>query len=255
VVRSLFVLAGLAACKVPDVDLNSRMCPCVDGWTCDPTTQRCVQSVVDAAVDMPVAPTCPGFFCDDFESGDTSRWSGTSVTPTATLVVQTATVHRGMHALDGNVPAIADGSIAAVVEHFPAKSSGMIAARGWFYLPQPLIHFDSVITVFGAPNHYITVDADDTQNWTVTENGTASADHHSAAIAMQNAWVCVEVNYTFAPATITLYLGDVPIIDVPAVDTGPAYTEARVGVSRADAAGAHALTDDVVLATQHVGCN
>jgi len=253
--RSLFVLAVMAACRVPDVDLNGRMCPCAAGWTCDPATQTCVQSLVaDAGVDMP-APTCPGFFCDDFESGNTSRWTTTNVTATATLVVQTATVHTGTFALDSNVPAIQNGSIAAVIERFPAKSTGTLAVRAWFYLPQPLIHFDSVITLFGAPNHLATVDADDTQHWTVTENGTGSADHQSSAVAVQNTWVCVELDYTFAPPMITLYLGDVPIINVPAVDAGAAYSEARVGVSRADAAGSRALTDDVVLATQHVGCN
>src|SRR5262249_28306826 len=145
---------------------------------------------------------------------------------------------------DGTVPAIANGSIAAGIQQFPAISTGVLAVRAWLYLPQPLIHFDSVITVFGAPNHYATVDGDDTEHWTVTENGTAGADHHSTAIAVQNSWLCVELDYTFAAPNIKLYLGDVPIIDVAAVDSGAAYTEVRVGMSRADAAGARALADD-----------
>jgi hypothetical protein len=254
--RPLFVLAVVAACRVPDVNLTGRMCPCADGWVCDPATQTCVQQPSpDAAGVEPMPPSCVGFFCDGFESGDTSRWTGTSITPTSTLVVETATAHGGSFGLDGAVPAIANGSIAAVVEQFPAISTGMVAARAWLYLPQPLIHFDSVVTFFGQPNHYITVDGDDTQHWTVTENGNAGADHHATAVVAQNAWLCVEIDYAFSPPTIALYLGDVPIIDEAAVDTGPAYTELRVGMTRADAAGARAIADDVVIATQHIGCN
>jgi hypothetical protein len=252
-VRLLFVLAAVAACRVPDLDLDGKRCPCAPDWTCDVASQTCVQGLpIDSAVDT--QPACLGLFCDGFESGDTSRWTAVTMTPTATLSVQTAVVHAGSFALDCTVPAIANGSLAAVIERFPAASTGMLAARAWFYLPQPLIHFDSVITLFGT-GHVVTTDADDTQHWTVTENGTTSSDHHSSAVAVENMWQCVELDYTFAPATIALYLGDVPIVDVPAVDIGAAYTEARVGISRADVAGSRAIVDDVVIATAHVGCN
>jgi hypothetical protein len=245
----------MAACRVPDVDLDGKRCPCASGWTCDVSSQTCVEGVpIDAAVD---ARGCAGMFCDGFESGDMSRWTSVLVTPTATLDVQSTTVHGGSFALDCTVPAIGSGSIAAVVEGFSPVSTGVLAVRAWFYLPQPLIHFDSVITLLGAgmPNHIVTIDADDTQHWTATESGTAGIDHHSTAVAAENSWTCVEVDYTFAPANIALYIGDVPVIDEAAVDTGAMYGEARVGVSRADAAGSRAIVDDIVIAAQHIGCN
>src|SRR5262249_32464148 len=152
--------------------------------------QTCVQgALIDAAPD---GPTCAGTFCDGFESGDTSRWTSVSVTPTATLGVESAMGHSGSFALDCTVPAIGNGSIAAVVDGFTLVSTGLLAVRAWLYLPQPLIHFDSVITLFGAgtPNHIMTLDADDTQHWTATESGTAGIDHQSTAVAAENTWTC-----------------------------------------------------------------
>ncbi|MCK6538349.1 MAG: hypothetical protein L6Q84_35705, partial [Polyangiaceae bacterium] len=44
-IRSMLVAGGLLlfACAVDQVDLEGKQCPCAKGWTCDPTTQRCVQ--------------------------------------------------------------------------------------------------------------------------------------------------------------------------------------------------------------------
>jgi hypothetical protein len=255
--RTLWTALALVACRVPDVDLGGKQCPCADGYTCEAATNTCVLGNLADAPQLD-AIGCPGFFCDGFESGDVSRWTATSITPTATLVPEAAIVHAGGFALDATVPAIANGSIAAVVERFPPMSSGLLAVRSWVYAAQPLIDFDSVITAFGAgpPIHVATVDADDTGHWTVTENGTGGADHHSTAVPLASTWQCVELDYTFgATARIQLFVSDVPVVDTPAVDTGATYTEVRVGVSRADAAGARAIVDDVVLATQHVGCD
>lgn len=254
-VRAVLVVVAVAAaaCRVPAVDLDGKSCPCASGWTCDVTSQTCVVGLpVDAATDT--QPACIGLFCDGFESGDTTRWTSTSTSPTATLVVQSTTIHDGAFALDCTVPAIGNGAIAAVIDDFSPVSTGVLAIRAWVFLPQPLIHFDSLITLAGT-GHVVTIDGDDTEHWTATENGTAALDHHSTAVAVENAWQCVELDYTFAPATIFVYIGDIPIIDEPAADTGAIYGEARVGVSRADAAGSRVIVDDVVIATRHIGCN
>jgi hypothetical protein len=93
------VAAALAAaCTIPEVDLNDRPCPCVDGWTCNPTTMRCERSPgTDAGprVDAPASIDAPlgdgntgtdgfvpdtsvgdagGCFYDDFEDGVLDGW-------------------------------------------------------------------------------------------------------------------------------------------------------------------------------------
>lgn len=35
-----------AACTIDDIDLRGRSCPCAEGWTCDVTTNRCVEQTV-----------------------------------------------------------------------------------------------------------------------------------------------------------------------------------------------------------------
>jgi Tol biopolymer transport system component len=51
----LFALV-LCACRVPDVDLSGRMCPCIDSYVCDPATQTCVRELPDGAADAPLGP-------------------------------------------------------------------------------------------------------------------------------------------------------------------------------------------------------
>jgi hypothetical protein len=45
---------ALPACSVDDLDLAGRSCPCVAGWSCDPTTHKCIpddQAPLDAGTD------------------------------------------------------------------------------------------------------------------------------------------------------------------------------------------------------------
>ena len=81
-------LAGLAlGCGIPDLDLSGKRCPCVSGYTCDESTQRCVAAGSDDGGVTP--PGClgtstlntPAFsegFDTDFSgwtTGGTGSWS------------------------------------------------------------------------------------------------------------------------------------------------------------------------------------
>jgi hypothetical protein len=45
----------LPACQVDDLDLAGKTCPCASGWTCEPSTNTCVQGLVeDGGVDAEV---------------------------------------------------------------------------------------------------------------------------------------------------------------------------------------------------------
>ncbi len=46
---SALAVCTFVACSVPYVELAGRACPCVEGWTCDPVTDRCVVSVSEDA--------------------------------------------------------------------------------------------------------------------------------------------------------------------------------------------------------------
>jgi hypothetical protein len=55
--RALLLAAALlapSACKVDELDLEGKACPCVAGFTCETSTNTCVRDPVDAAmVDVP----------------------------------------------------------------------------------------------------------------------------------------------------------------------------------------------------------
>jgi len=48
--RSLLFALALTACRVADVDLGNRMCPCIDTYVCDPATQTCVRELPDGGM-------------------------------------------------------------------------------------------------------------------------------------------------------------------------------------------------------------
>src|ERR1041385_2175652 len=58
----VIVLAALAlaACRIHDLDLTGKPCPCPDGWVCDPATSTCARSAMPPgdAADAPgdIAP-------------------------------------------------------------------------------------------------------------------------------------------------------------------------------------------------------
>jgi hypothetical protein len=48
------VLGASAACRVDELDLEGKRCPCVTGWTCEVATDTCVRDPLDATeVDAP----------------------------------------------------------------------------------------------------------------------------------------------------------------------------------------------------------
>lgn len=267
--RLVVALVVAGGCRIAAIDYTGKGCPCPQGYACDTASNTCALGVIDGAVsdasalDGDAAIACPanGFFCDGFETGDISRWTTSDLSPMVSLDAEGTNVHSGRFALDANVPAMpSNGAIAAAVEQFPVLSSGTFAVRMWIYLPQPLVHFDSVITMVNA-GHVLTVDGDDNGYWTFTEHTPTGnpPDEHSTTLAATNTWTCVEVDYQFAQngnaASIMLYVADAAAFTVAAADPDAMFGEVRVGISRADAAGDQVIVDDVVLATQHVGCN
>ncbi len=47
---AIVMIIVAAACSVPDLDLSNSPCPCLDGYQCDVSTNRCVASTSDASV-------------------------------------------------------------------------------------------------------------------------------------------------------------------------------------------------------------
>lgn len=65
------VAIGMTACTVDDIDLSGRSCPCLDGWTCDEASNRCIPSTIGSnagAIDV-------ASFKADWATPNAIRWS------------------------------------------------------------------------------------------------------------------------------------------------------------------------------------
>jgi hypothetical protein len=82
------------------------------------------------------AAECPPFaeFCDDFESGDLTKWSWTGVAPGATVVATETHAHSGKWGMLVAAPPTTDGGATAGFE-YAATSTGTVAIREWVYSP------------------------------------------------------------------------------------------------------------------------
>jgi hypothetical protein len=212
------------------------------------------------SVDAPAAQACPTFaiFCDSFESGDILKWDGSTevmgtVTPTRSLV------HSGAFALDCVGQPDPSNAVAAVNRAIAPKSTGTLAMREWVYAPQPLVNFDGVMQLENtATGEFAIVVGDGQDAWDVSEESSAAGlvDHHTMISTRTEVWMCVELDYIFQPTpTIELYVDETQILTVAAGDPSPTFTGIQAGIGRADTAGERIVVDDVVVASQHIGCN
>jgi hypothetical protein len=73
-----------------------------------------------------------GVFCDGFESGDLSKWSGTAISTNCTVAASKMYAHTGSYGLLGDTSgasSVADFAEAYVT--FTPRTTGMLAVRIW----------------------------------------------------------------------------------------------------------------------------
>ncbi len=223
-----------------------------------PRPQADAHVAVDGA-SYDVSPmNCPAFavFCDDFESGDLSRWADMDEAGNGSVTVTSSMAHSGTFALHGVGPAAMAGGTAGNVLRPNAIVSGPIAIREWMYAPQPMIGFDAVLQLGLPSTGYLLVAGDSVGNWVVDEDVDLNIyDNYSSDPAPVGVWTCIELDFNYPPSGhFQLFVNDVSEVDVLSQDPAPAYTEISVGVIRAEPAGWDVFVDDVVVAQQHIGC-
>lgn len=209
--------------------------------------------------------TCPAFadFCDDFETGDLSRWEGMRIVGVGNVSVESDAARDGRFGLHALVPSPAAGNDEASIKVARASPrSGTYAMREWIYALTPIVNYTFVLSARDERGAYAAVGGNLSGDWVTSEapsGGTPIGDHPSTmAVAAPGGWVCVELNLiigsTPATSTVELYVGDTMVVSAPMVDPRPAYTELFIGIPRAAPIGFEVRIDDVVIAHQHIGC-
>ncbi len=216
--------------------------------------------------DTTTTVSCPAFavFCDDFETGDLSRWTRIATFGQGSAIVGSTRVRGGRFALESTVLASAtpDGTQAPALT-IQARTSGILAVRAWLNSPEPLINFDLVLSfVHQSSPQYVSLGGDGNGHWTSTEDGSpAGLTNHmtsNADDAIIDHWTCVELVYAFLSGTaahIQAFADNSLVLDADAVDPTPIFDDVLVGIPRADKGGYHVFVDDVVVADQRIGCD
>ena len=233
------------------------------------------------AADASKSP-CPSFaiFCDDFETGNTLKWSSETAMPNGSVVVVgpgagapnpwagafALHAYAGMNATpDGGT---APENLAQVRLDIPPILSGTVFVRFYLYLPRALL----VNTVIAKLGHQNTTtgpadiqlkvgDMGGTDRFRVTtDNAIANGSDHDAVVPVPVAtWTCVELGFTLASAGhLSVWSDGVQVIDAPedTLGTGTApYDQLRLGLGASAGTVTQELyADDYVYATQRIGC-
>ena len=202
-----------------------------------------------------------GVFCDGFESGDLSKWSGTAISTNCTVAASKMYAHTGSYGLLGDTSgasSVADFAEAYVT--FTPRTTGMLAVRIWADAISVIDQNAGVLELgagVGDFSHALVIAATDERVWQVSElYGDAQGDHPSTVSTAQATWMCFELDYTFgAPSQVAFYIDDVDAVTFAANDDAPTFSSLYVGAQRATDSGAVMAIDDVVVASQHIGCD
>lgn len=210
--------------------------------------------------DLSRGKPCPtsNLFCDDFETGDTSKWSSSSIKSPATLAVDQTQVWGGLYSLDATAPSSGGSTNAFLAKSFNNLAPVTLAARMYVRTLPSQPAFTLFLGLFVGTNGY-SVGVDGSGNWVVSQNQGASPDVHSSTPVPGNQWVCLEMVLDFPAAGypaghVRVYTDGTKILDfIPATLSFP--NELDVGLVRAPGtAASKAWVDDVALALSPIGC-
>jgi hypothetical protein len=199
---------------------------------------------------------CPSgaIFCDDFETGNASRWSPPTVLAPATGAVNTTQPHRGSYALATHMPVNATPAFDYLEKTF-STSAPVVSARAYVFAPSAPGNYSSMLALIPTGG-YLSLATDQNNKLAVTEK--SGPDHISGTSMPLNKWVCLELLVDLSGGGnghVRLYADQVLQIDfVPALPPVP-LSALRVGLVRAAGnVAADVFVDDVALATSYIGC-
>jgi hypothetical protein len=193
--------------------------------------------------------------CDDFETGNDSRWNSgiEPPKPEISLAVDTVRPHAGSYSLHAKVLLGAlTGSYNRTCEETLSSLSPPFAVRFWFYNVNLLDNF-TLIGEFRQPNDDSISFGGGNGAWAVTETTAGGTTDHLAATAVPTGqWMCVEV--VDDGTQVHLYTDNIErVVFSPAV-LGP-FSAFTLGLPRWPAKRDNELFfDDVILARSRVGC-
>ncbi|HEX6837098.1 MAG TPA: hypothetical protein VF334_11025 [Polyangia bacterium] len=211
--------------------------------------------------DMAQVQICPtgSIFCDDFETGNFSKWTATTVKLDAgSTTVQTAFKAHGtyaMKALGNGSPSPGDVYAEAVKLFTPTAPP--LALRANVYFPATLGSFDHVIALYEdntSSTNEFSIGGDNNNTWVVTENEANAPDEHSDMVpTTAGQWHCVELVID-AGGMVTLWVDNHKLIGPWQRASNVTYSTLLIGVTRSVTPDLVAYIDDVAVGPSRLYC-
>jgi hypothetical protein len=211
----------------------------------------------------------PGaLFCDGFETGDTSLWN-TVVGGGITMTVDTAQPFSGTHSL--HIHTTGGSNTYWLQKTFAPITSGTLSLRVYLYSAAAYnapIYFVFLQRGTGSNDYVAGLDTlSGPVMWTIYDKNGGNADELSASFSA-GSWHCLELEVDVSPIDLgaatnvaKLYIdgnANAPITwNLTNVQSTASLAEMDIGVTYQNVAAGVSndfFIDDVVLATQHIGC-
>lgn len=215
--------------------------------------------------DLAAVAVCPtgAIFCDDFESADMAQWTMASAIKYQDMgaigrsTAQHAHGAFSLYAQGSGIPGSNNYIVAEKV--FPSAIAPPLAIRANVWTPQPLGSYTMVLTLFDPNNDTFSFGGDNSSEWVVTEDQSASGggtlDHPSDMVAAGGgAWHCLEIVVDAANNASAFVDGHRlmgPFVRASALQ----YTAFSVGIARTVVpTGSTVYVDDVAVGPSRLYC-
>jgi hypothetical protein len=201
-------------------------------------------------------------FCDDFESGDDSKWTGrVNGTPGKTSLTVQSTTAVNHYALDGigqynpnNVTGGFTPTSHYLVQNFTIATPTTLALRAYVYLPTAPGNFAMALGLFRGSAGF-SVGVDDSNHWAVTQDQGSGPDLRGSVAVRFGQFVCVELVLDIG-TRLRLYIdGTLALDNVPALATVPNQLQAGLVRGPGNVPSSEFIVDDVALGKARITCN
>lgn len=244
--RSVATLALLLASACGRFSFEPRDLPA------DATTADTAGPAPDGDVQLDCANHQGALFCDGFEDPSLAAWQ-----LAGDVMRALRPTPRGAAALQADTTGPQQTSGAGV--GFGPIGSGLLAARGWFYVPSgfDVIHFDLLILKnaaiggIGVLGYFGEL---------VIYQNVSGEGLFSGLTVPRDRWMCIELQVQVANAgSAQLLLDGVPIASTPTLDLAPGvgYSFLDVGLAWTDdtQGPARVFADEIVIDDEPIGCD
>jgi hypothetical protein len=247
-----------------DIQMSNAFALCDGATPIDGGDSRDLPFPIDggAPPDM-LNPICPinAIFCDDFETGNLSKWTGSAARLDAgTVAVQSAEKAHGSYALK----ALANGNgtgmqiYAQAEKDFP-PTAPPFALRANVFFPTTLDHYNQVLALYenatGSINSFSIGGDNDNGIWEVSENESNGAPDRLSDMVPTEAgkWHCVELTIG-AGGMVDFYVDNHHLIGPWQRASNVSYSMLLIGVTRSVTADYVAYIDDVAIGPSRLYC-